>query len=229
MRCARSGCKPCSGARPKASSGTRLSPATTTSATKPWSAHRCATSCMTATVGSWPCSGSPPRHANWRRARPLHRLDADTAGEESAQGHRQRPFPHPALDTHPQSRLAHPVRRVPTVDRGLESHHAPVDRVRGDHWRHLPHGPMSASPRDADGTTGTRNTTSPSGCGPCAKTGNGRSTTNPNDRVDYKPLDKRRNGENRYPTTRHPPRTERLPIENNVYSVSLSNHSESMH
>ena len=69
-------------------------------------------------------------------------LDADTAGEESPQGHRQRPFPHPALDTHPQPRLAHLVRRVPTVDCGLDralSHRAPVDRnVRGDaalHWR----------------------------------------------------------------------------------------------
>ena len=143
MRCARSACEPCSGARPKASSGTRLSPATTTSVTKPWSAHRCATPCMTATASYWLCSGSPPRHANWRRS---HRFIGWTPTL------REKNLPK-SIDNarflilpwmHPQPRLAHPVRRVPSVDCGLDralSHRAPVDRnVRGDaalHWRHL--------------------------------------------------------------------------------------------
>ena len=109
--------------------------------------------------------------------------------------HRQRPFPHPARIRHPQPRLAHlsVVCRQLIEDCRALSHHAPVDRnVRGDaalHWRHLQgltDGPMSASPRDADGDRHKKYVQAektPSGCGPCAKTGNGRSTANPNDQV----------------------------------------------
>ena len=118
-----------------------LSP--TTSATQPWSAHRCATSVHDRHGRLLSLLGFSTAARKLAPRDRLHRLDADTAlRPESPQGHRQRPFPHPALDTHPQPRLAHPVRRVPTVDRGLDralSHHAPVDR-RGDaalHWRHL--------------------------------------------------------------------------------------------
>ena len=54
------------------------------------------------------------------------------------------PLPHPALDPHPQPRLAHPVRRLPATARGLDralQHYPRAHRnVRGDptlHRRHL--------------------------------------------------------------------------------------------
>ena len=222
MRCARSACEPCSGARPKASSGTRLSPATTTSVTKPWSAHRCATPCMTATASYWLCSVLH-RGTQTGAARPLHRLDADTAGEKSPQDHRQRPVPHPALDTHPQPRLAHPVRRVPTVDCGLDralSHRAPVDRnVRGDaalHWRHLQglrmdpcrHHPGTRTVRPAQEIRQAEKNHLAAAPAQRLETDAQPLTPTTRSAAHTHPLPcTRRNGENRHPTTRHPLRT----------------------
>ena len=61
MRCARSAYGPPCATPGRASCGTSSSPATTTSATRPWSAPRCATPSTTATAGRSPCSASPPR------------------------------------------------------------------------------------------------------------------------------------------------------------------------
>ena len=47
--------------------GTSSSPVTTTSATRPWSAPRCATPSTTATAGRLPCSASPPPPGSWLR------------------------------------------------------------------------------------------------------------------------------------------------------------------
>ena len=44
------------------------SPATTTSATRPWSAPRCATPCTPTTAHRSPCSASPPPPGRWPRA-----------------------------------------------------------------------------------------------------------------------------------------------------------------
>ena len=92
------------------SCGTSTSPATTTSATRPWSAPRCATPCTRATARRWPCSASPPPPGSSPRAT-VYRLDAGTAGEEPAARRRQPALPDPALDPYPQPRLAHPRHR----------------------------------------------------------------------------------------------------------------------
>ena len=69
-RSAHSTCAPSCAALARASGGTSSSPATTTSATRPWSAPRCATPSMTATAGPSPCSASaPPRGSSPPRDR----------------------------------------------------------------------------------------------------------------------------------------------------------------
>ena len=150
--------------------------------------------------------GFPPRHANWRRA---------TASSWTPTL-REKNLPKiidnarflilpwiriPNLASH----ILSVVCRQLIADWTARYHIAPLlietfvetPRFTGVTYR-PPDGPMSASPRDADGTTGTRNTTSrkkPSGF-----TGNGRSLANP-DQVSCSPLPcTRRNGENRHPT-----------------------------
>ena len=97
-------------------------PATTTSATRPWSAPRCATPCTPTTARRWPCSASP-RRLDPRPARPLHRLVAADAREEPAARRRQPPLPDPCLGPHPQPRLAHPRPRPPAPARRLDRGH----------------------------------------------------------------------------------------------------------
>ena len=65
-----------------------------------------------------PCSALH-RRVEARATRPLHRLDAATAREESPPRGRQPEFPHPALDRDPQPGLAHPRHRPPAPARGL--------------------------------------------------------------------------------------------------------------
>ena len=67
-----------------ASSGTRLSPATTTSATKPWSAHRCATSSRPSTDRLLALLGFSTAARNTGPARPLHRSGRRHCGNEES-------------------------------------------------------------------------------------------------------------------------------------------------
>ena len=76
--------------------------------------------------------------AAWKLAptRCLHRMDAATAREEPAAGGRQPEVPDPALDHHPQPRLAHPRHRplppTPGLGRALQHHTRPDRNLRRD-------------------------------------------------------------------------------------------------
>ena len=187
-RSARSRCAPSCAATAGGSCGKSTSPATTTSATRRWSAPRCATPCTPAT-GAAGHARLLHRRLDARPARPLHRLVASTAREEPAARRRQPALPDPALDPHPQPRLAHPRPRPPPdaggLDRALRDDPRAHRDLRGDpplHRRRLPGPPAgsaSAPPRGA-ATTARTTATSPrrtSGCGSSARTGSAPSTT----------------------------------------------------
>ena len=167
-----------------ASSGTSSSPATTTSATPPWSAPRCATPSMTETAGRSPCSASQPPPGSWRRAMP------SSAGPPIC-ARRNLPLvvdnPRflilpwieiPNLGSHI---LAIVRRRLPggwaerynTAPVLIETF-VQTQRYTGAVYKAFGLDPRRDHPRDAGATTGTSCTTSPgrtSGSGPCGKTG----------------------------------------------------------
>ena len=113
-----------------------------------------------------------------------------------------------------------------TVDRGLDralSHHAPVDRnFRGDaalHWRHLQslrmdpcrHHPGTRTVRPAQEIRQAEK--NHLAAAPAQRLETDAQPLTPTTGSTTNPVPcTRRNGENRYPTTRHPPRTEHLPL-----------------
>ena len=124
--------------------------------------HRSATSCMTATVGSWPCSGSPPRHANLPRDRffgwtPTLRDPANLPKVMTTT--RFLILPWIRASSQPRQRTilsATPCRRQLIEDWTARYHITPllietfVASTPTLHWRHLQgalDGPMLASPQ----------------------------------------------------------------------------------
>ena len=106
-RCARCVSNP-SPPAPRGGCGTPSSPATTTSATTPCPAPRCATSSTPPPASPWPCSASVPRPGRPPRAT-ASSAGAPHSGQRNPRTRgQQRPLPHPALDPHPQPRLAPP-------------------------------------------------------------------------------------------------------------------------
>ena len=198
MRCDRLACGPCSGAPPKASSGTVYRPLPLP-ATPRWSAPRCATPSTTATASSSPCSASAPR-TQARAARPLHRM-ATPLREKNLPLVVDNPrflilpwITIPNLGSHI---LAIVRRRLPEDWTMSATNARPCSSKRLSRRRATPvpstgppAGSLSESRRDAGATTGTINMTNQkrtSGSGPSEKTGSESSTAESSPR-DGRPL-----------------------------------------
>ena len=110
-------------------------PATTTSATRPWSAPRCATT--TAKADPSPRSASALLRASSHHAT-ASSVERRNCGRKPPPRHRQAEVPHPALDHYPQPRLPHSRHRPPALAPGrgelstddiMLPHHLTTERI----------------------------------------------------------------------------------------------------
>ena len=132
MRSARSACGPSRITRARAGGGTSSSPATTTSAIRPWSAHRCATP-STSAIAMFGFSTAArklaPRDSFIGWTPQLREKNFPLVIDNSA-------VPHLALDHDPQPGLAHPLAgplaTARRLDRALQRHARAHRNLRRD-------------------------------------------------------------------------------------------------